>query len=478
MVDPQTEAKIVALCSDCHVLPKPENFPQEAWHDEVQRGYGFYLESGRSDLKLPPQQDVIAWFRARAPEALNVEPAVYATSPALVRFAPRQLDPSTATQPPCIAAIRFTPLRPGGDPVLVMCDMRSGEVRRLDSDNLDTGGEGIAKLNNPCHAEPVDLDKDGLIDLVVADLGSFDASDHDRGRVVWLRQKEDGTWETHVLADSLGRVAAVRPGDFDGDGLTDLIVAVFGWHATGGILLLKQASTDERPGALPRFEKQVLDSRPGASHLEVDDIDGDGRLDFFVLISQHYETVEAFLHREDGFEHKVVWTADDPAYGLNGIQLCDLDGDGDRDLLLVNGDAFDGKYVKPYHGLAWLENRGTFPYEHHRLADMPGVCGARAGDLDGDGDLDIAAAAFLPHGLFSQSADERLDSVLWLEQVEPGTFVRRSLEKGHFSHAALEIADLDGDGIQDLAVGWYNDTEEKEGSRLTLWRSERSGSED
>ena len=33
---------IVAFCSACHVMPKPDSFPKAAWYDEVKRGYDFY----------------------------------------------------------------------------------------------------------------------------------------------------------------------------------------------------------------------------------------------------------------------------------------------------------------------------------------------------------------------------------------------------------------------------------------------------
>ena len=45
----------------------------------------------------------------------------------------------------------------------------------------------IARLSHPAHIEPVDLDKDGRGDFLVADLGSFQPADHSDGAVYWLR---------------------------------------------------------------------------------------------------------------------------------------------------------------------------------------------------------------------------------------------------------------------------------------------------
>ena len=63
------------------------------------------------------------------------------------------------------------------------------------------------------------------------------------------------------------------------------------------------------------------------------------------------------------------------------------------DVLLTHGDTFDDFVLKPYHGVIWLENTGTFPFVEHRLATLPGAQRAQAADLDGDGDLDIVASA-------------------------------------------------------------------------------------
>ena len=56
-------AEITAFCGDCHALPKPSSFPQEAWYEEVERGFQFYYASGRSDLHPPAKNDVVEFFR-------------------------------------------------------------------------------------------------------------------------------------------------------------------------------------------------------------------------------------------------------------------------------------------------------------------------------------------------------------------------------------------------------------------------------
>ena len=45
--DAAIEQHIGTFCGNCHRVPQPDYFPRAAWHDEVERGYGFYLESGR-----------------------------------------------------------------------------------------------------------------------------------------------------------------------------------------------------------------------------------------------------------------------------------------------------------------------------------------------------------------------------------------------------------------------------------------------
>ena len=53
-IDPALESQIVAFCSDCHAMPRPENLPRDRWHAEVQMGYEFYARSERNDLSPPP----------------------------------------------------------------------------------------------------------------------------------------------------------------------------------------------------------------------------------------------------------------------------------------------------------------------------------------------------------------------------------------------------------------------------------------
>src|SRR5262249_10337939 len=135
----------------------------------------------------------------------------------------------------------------------------------------------IGKAAHPAHAEPCDLDGDGRVDLVIAELGSFMPADHADGKVLWLRRTAEGGWQPGVLQAGLGRVADVQPGDFDGDGDVDLVVAEFGWRKTGRIVLLENLGSQSGE---PAFQLRELDPRHGTIHVPTVDLDGDGRLDF------------------------------------------------------------------------------------------------------------------------------------------------------------------------------------------------------
>lgn len=452
-IDAAAVSRIRGFCGDCHAVPRPESFERDLWHEEVEKGYDFYAQSGRTDLDPPPIAQTVAYFRSRAPEQMVYPEPQEADTPLSVSFRTERLEwaPQIKTSP-AIAGLCWQRLRAGEPIVLVASDMLSGVVGAIDFRDPQRTLRRLAQLEHPCHVEPCDLDGDGSTDLLVGDLGSGEAVDHHRGRVLWLRQDGGSGWfEPIVLASGLGRVTDARPIDVDSRGKLDVVVAEFGWYRTGKTLLLRNiASRGERP----RFEPEELDPRTGTIYVPVCDLNGDGRPDFLALVSNETESVEAFLNQgNDKFHRQTLWQAPDLTFGSSGIWPADLNGDGRADILFANGDAFDNSYLSPWHGVQWLENQGDAQFRYHRITDMPGACVAGAGDFDGDGDLDILAVSFLPRRLKPDSAAARAwPSVVLLEQVSPGRFSRHTLERGFPCHSAAIVGDFNGDGRLDFAV--------------------------
>ncbi len=462
LLDEDAVARIEAFCGDCHALPKPNSFPRYAWHNEILLGYAIYAKSGRQDLKPPTMEETFAYYRQRAPEQLIFPEPPEAPHKLAIPFHVERLKiEETEGVKPAVAHLNWLRLKPEAEPELVVTDMQRGTVMALSPGKTGTKPRQLAALNQPCHVESCDLDGNGATDLVVADLGSMAAIDHHRGRVVWLRPQEGGdSYEPIVVASDLGRVNDVRPGDFDNDGDIDLLVAVFGMDRTGDTRILWNVT---RPGEALQFQPEIIDPRPGPIHVPPYDFDGDGYLDFASLISQEHEQVAVFINqlsspqRTVSFHMQSLWEGPDLTFGSNGIQLIDLDEDGDVDLLYTNGDAFDNHFVNPRHGVQWLENQGRLEFAYHRLTDLVGACVASAGDLDLDGDLDIIGVSWLPSKVEPANVYDRpLASIICLEQTAPGEFVRHTLEQDSTIHAAMNLADFDNDGDLDFAVGHHS----------------------
>jgi hypothetical protein len=491
--DALIDQQIGQQCTKCHVRPPPEYVSRGQWRFRVQE----MAERSMTGTGIPPGEEsllwqldldkITTWLESRAPEVLPMPDAWPPDEDGLV-FVKHGFDPPGDPPKPVVSNVRFYDLDGDGQTEIVACDMGRGSVflaQPLRSPGVLTQ---IALLSNPAHAEMVDLDQDGMQDLLVSDLGEFLPADHEKGSVVWLRQTAPLQFEKHLLIDHLPRTADARAADFDGDGDLDLVVAAYGWRKVGSTMYYENQTTD---WSQPSFRPYTIDARPGPIHTPLLDLNGDGRMDFIVLVSQQYEHLVAYIARRrgPGFRQETIFRAITPVWGSSGIEVVDFDGDGDPDVLMTNGDSLDDFTIRPFHGIRLLENRGEYPYVQHDLAVMPGVHRAQAADMDGDGDNDIVACAFLPgsehpqfQNLERQGSVDDLTAIGWIEQTAPGEFSLHELKKGTPSHVTLDLGDYDNDGDVDVVIGNFvgftfgkADTGFTADSWVELWENRGAG---
>ena len=465
------EARIRAACTQCHLWSPPSILPRKAWLGKVAKMYGLANDGLLASLGRPisglPIEDVVAYFQTLSPQELPTPPwGLGSGGPASGRQVPE--NPKVRFESRAVSGVPPGDRLPGASnvrllelfddvagPELIVCDMFSGVVSWMDPDAQGAELAVLAKLSHPDHAEAVDLDQDGRMDLLVAELGEVMPSDKTEGGIVWLRRTGDSTgdreFEVIRLLSKIGRVADVQAADFDGDGDLDIVAAVFGWITVGRILYLENVMGPEGPS----FQARTIDDRTGSIHVPVVDLNNDGKPDFIALISQHHETIVAFINRGGGeFDKKEIFTAPHPHWGSSGIEPVDLDGDGDLDVLFTNGDTMDDQVrFKPYQGVSWLENRGAYPFVHHAIGDYYGAIRAEAVDLDGDGDLDVVASSWLPELEEAKRRKMKLPGIVWYEQVSRGEFRPHVLLDDACDHATLDVGDIDGDGLADVVAG-------------------------
>jgi len=446
-VSNDSKQAIQKFCGDCHQLPMPSSFPKEHWHKEVRQGYEFYLTSLRSDLVRPVEFDAINFYQHAAPEVLSIRRAVdRVESPTAVHFERMDLPLNTNSIDPAIAQVFYDT----SCDELFTTDMRSGEIHRWNFKEQPWTSSIVAKTNHPCRLTAIHWNNDTQTDYLLADLGSFLPEDHSLGQVLLLESNPNG-FDVRVLVDARSRVVEVQSCDVDENGSRDLLVAEFGWRETGSLWWM-QSQGNPVTAEEPLFSLQQLDKRHGVLGVRVADLDGDGAADIVAAFAQEHETLDIFWNRGGGrYEHQVILSLPDPSYGSSCFEVVDLNADGRLDILHANGDTMDSGLAKPYHGIRKLTNEGNRKFSSQEISDMVGVCQVSTADIDGDGDTDIVASSLHP-----AAASESLgtfDSVIWLEQVFDGSYLRHSIERDRCDHAAFAIVDVNQDKRPDILVG-------------------------
>ncbi len=219
-------------------------------------------------------------------------------------------------------------------------------------------------LPSPAYADVVelaDLDGDG-------DLDTFMASESFNTRI-WLN---DGAGIFSDTGQGLAThtLLGLALGDVDGDGDIDALIPG-GLFPSPCTLWLNDGS-----GQFTASEQTFFSSSQIGLDAVWGDVEGDGDLD--ALVTSYSGNTHLFLNDGSG----TLTESTSPAGVLNTIAIGDLDNDGDLDAFLGGRFGYEANWILLNDGAGNFENTGqALPCESDTL-------GIQLADIDSDGDLD------------------------------------------------------------------------------------------
>lgn len=176
------------------------------------------------------------------------------------------------------------------------------------------------------------------------------------------------------------------------------------------------------------------------SHVEVIDFDFDGDLDMMVgvlgmLFPNNDKIGSVVILENDGTYRFTKHLVAVKIARVSDVRAGDLDGDGDMDLAVAQFGYDDGE-------TRWIENLGNWEFRSHILQYLSGPVNVEVTDIDFDGDQDIIS-------LVSQEWEE----IYCFVNDGAGAFQPHLLygsSNQDYGSSGIALSDLDQDGDQDI----------------------------
>src|SRR5262249_42994992 len=151
-----------------------------------------------------PMAEIIDYYEKRAPDRFELPDTTPSKSPLSIAF--QRFGDGAGLMEHAVSNLNVVHLFDERRAEILLCDMRANVVKLMKPYESMTRWHVLASAPHPVHAEVVDLDGDGVKDIVVACLGQFLPTDQPCGRVLWLRGDKNGGFSPITLLDNIGRV--------------------------------------------------------------------------------------------------------------------------------------------------------------------------------------------------------------------------------------------------------------------------------
>jgi hypothetical protein len=263
---------------------------------------------------------------------------------------------------------------------------------------------------------------------------------------VW--KHADGKWSAETLwtrkwGGRFNRLRDVEIGDVDADGKDEIVIAT---HDAGVVAVLDPAEGGGKPTVTE------MDETPDTfvHEIEIADIDGDKKLEFFATPSDRNvaggsQAGGVVMYKFDGQKYVRSWVEHEKGTHAKEILARDLDGDGKAELFSVleaEVDPADKKKLKKpveirqYH----LQSDGTFAHDAIATIQDRQTRFLIPADFDRDGKMELVAAA-LATGIYHLTPPT--------SGKGPWNITLIDGDSSGFEHA-IYAADLEGDGSLEL----------------------------
>ncbi len=304
---------------------------------------------------------------------------------------------------------------------------------------------------------PVDLDQDGDIDWLAAASNTSTSE----ANVAWFENDGSNNYTFHHISNTLAGARSVWAADVTGDGYPDILAGANGDYP---LTLYKNDSTPANDDL--NWATQAIGNTDSIIYsIHTKDIDKDGDQDILCTYFNFDTDLggdKVRWFRNDGMSGGNLQTTENILVSnyesAGSVYVDDFNNDGEWDILTTAEGLITSET-----DLSWWSNNGAESFTKHTISTTTdGPWFASTADMDNDGDADILLATYT----YSPSTNR----LMWWENINNGaSFTAHIIITGFTNGRSILAVDMDGDGDMDIAaaadddntIAWF----ENEGSQ-------------